>query len=174
MLHKQYATISVSINPPGVIWSLSTWHVEEIESTGQNRCWREWGAWSPRQADLMVQAHTCLVAGPGGSLVTSGGGAQPACNPDSPASPQGVLFSWLRPGSGLVPGGDTVFAREQKRNKPRNSGVAISPCSFTSFSLHSRRNSRQQPRILLRSLLSMGSQFCKGAAPGALIGLAGV
>lgn len=44
------------------------------------------------------------------------------------------------------------------------------PCLSKSFSLHSFSSSRQQPWICLRSLLSMGSQFCRGGVPTGVCG----
>ena len=54
---------------------------------------------------------------------------------------------------------------------PRNSGPGISPCLLKSLSLHSRSSSRQQPWTFLRSLVSMGSQFCRGGVPLTLEGV---
>lgn len=44
------------------------------------------------------------------------------------------------------------------------------PCLSVSFSLQSLSSSRQQPWICLRSLLSMGSQFCRGGVPTGVCG----
>lgn len=55
-------------------------------------------------------------------------------------------------------------------HKPRNSAVVMLPCLSVSFSLHSFSSSRQQPWICLRSLLSMGSQFCRGGVPTGVCG----
>lgn len=57
-----------------------------------------------------------------------------------------------------------------RSHKPRNSAAVMLPCLSVSFSLHSFSSSRQQPWICLRSLLSMGSQFCRGGVPTGVCG----